>query len=51
MFSNNLYNLVAHFWNKEAKTFVLDRDNEIIQACLVTHEGQIVNTRIKEAIG
>jgi len=51
MFSSNLYNFIEHFWDKEARAFVLDRDNEIIQDCLVTHGGEIVSTKIKEAIG
>jgi NAD(P) transhydrogenase subunit alpha len=51
MFSSNLYNLVEHFWLKEAKNFILNRDDEIIKGCLITHEGEIVNTKVKEAIG
>ncbi|MBW7988714.1 MAG: NAD(P) transhydrogenase subunit alpha [Planctomycetes bacterium] len=51
MFSSNLYNFLEHFWDKEMKNFVLNRDDEIIQGCLVTHEGEIVNPVIKAAIG
>jgi H+-translocating NAD(P) transhydrogenase subunit alpha len=49
MFSSNLCNFVEHFWDKEAKRFKLDRDDEIVQGCLVTHEGQIVHPTIKTA--
>jgi NAD(P) transhydrogenase subunit alpha len=51
MFSSNLYNFMEHFWDKEAKRFLLNRDDEIIQGCLVTHEGEIVNPVIKAANG
>lgn len=51
MFSSNLYNFMEHFWDKEAKHFVLNQDDEIIKGCLITHEGQIVHSLIKEAIG
>ncbi len=51
MFSSNLYNFLEHYWDKEAKNFVLNRDDEIIQGCLITHEGEIVNPVIKAAIG
>jgi NAD(P) transhydrogenase subunit alpha len=51
MFSSNLYNLMEHSWDKEAKRFALNRDDEIIQGCLVTHDGEIVNPVIKAAIG
>lgn len=50
MFSSNLYNFVEHFWDKEAKRFQLDLDDEIIQGCLITHEGQIVHPTIKTAL-
>jgi len=49
MFSSNLYNFLEHFWDKEAPSFKLDRDDEIIRGCLFTHEGEIVNPAIKAA--
>ncbi len=48
MYSNNLYNFVAHFWDKENQKFVLNLDDEIIRGCLITHGGQIVNPTIQE---
>jgi NAD(P) transhydrogenase subunit alpha len=51
MFSSNLYSFLEHFWDTEAASFRLDRDNEIIRSCLVTHEGEIVNEAIKAAVG
>jgi NAD(P) transhydrogenase subunit alpha len=50
MFSSNLYNFVEHFWDKEAKRFELKRDDEILQGCLITHDGAIVNETIRTAI-
>ena len=49
MFSSNLYSFVEHFWDKEAKHLKLDRDDEIIQGCLITHGGEIVNETVKAA--
>ncbi|MBI2427799.1 MAG: Re/Si-specific NAD(P)(+) transhydrogenase subunit alpha [Ignavibacteriales bacterium] len=43
MYSNNLYNLLDEFWNKEKKTFELKPDDEIIKGCLITHGGVIVH--------
>ena len=51
MFSSNLYNFVEHFWDKETKQLVLNTDDEIIAGCLITHQGQIVNSTVNEAIG
>lgn len=46
MYSNNLTNFVEHFWNLEKQTFVLDHEHEIIQKCLITHAGNVVNPLI-----
>jgi NAD(P) transhydrogenase subunit alpha len=51
MFSSNLYSFVEHFWDKEAQSFALDLDDEIVRGCLITHEGEIVNEMIKAASG
>lgn len=47
MFASNLYNFIEHFWDKKAKTFVLKREDDIIQGSLITHEGAIVHPTIK----
>jgi H+-translocating NAD(P) transhydrogenase subunit alpha len=51
MYASNLYNLIEHFWDKEAKTFTLKREDEIIAGSLLTCEGEIVNATIKEKAG
>ena len=43
MYSNNLYNLIDEFWNKEKKTFEVKLDDDIIKGCLITHGGAIVH--------
>ncbi|MDD8018243.1 MAG: Re/Si-specific NAD(P)(+) transhydrogenase subunit alpha [Bacteroidota bacterium] len=43
MYSNNLYNLLDEFWNKETKRFDLKLDDDIIKGCLITHGGSIVH--------
>ena len=47
MYASNLGNLIEHFWDKAAKQFRLDREDEILKGCLVTHAGQIVNDTLK----
>jgi len=39
---------VTHFWDKEAKQFVLNREDEIIQGSLLTHNGEIVHPMLKK---
>ena len=46
VYAENLVNLIGEFWDKNEKTFVLKLDDEIINACLVTHGGKIVNQKL-----
>lgn len=48
MYASNIYNFISDFWNKEEKTFELKMDDEIIERCLVTHNGEMVNAMLKE---
>lgn len=50
MFSNNLYNLLAHFWNKEQKQFTLNREDDIIKGSLITHGGTVVHDLFKGGV-
>jgi H+-translocating NAD(P) transhydrogenase subunit alpha len=47
MYSSNLANFVDHFWDKEARSFNLKLDDEIINGALITHNGAIVNAMYK----
>ncbi len=49
VYSSNLVNLVSEFWSEEKKRFVLDLEDEIIQGCLITHEGSICHDRFKDS--
>lgn len=50
LYSNNLVSFISHFWNDDTKRFVMNRDDEIIQSALVTHEGVITSQRIQSLI-
>jgi NAD(P) transhydrogenase subunit alpha len=47
MYSNNLFNLLDDFWDAEEKKLNLDPEDEIIQGCVITRDGAIVNETIK----
>ncbi|MCA9728428.1 MAG: Re/Si-specific NAD(P)(+) transhydrogenase subunit alpha [Candidatus Eisenbacteria bacterium] len=47
MFSNNVVGLIGDFWDKETKTWKLDRDDEVIQGALLTHEGEVVQEKFR----
>ena len=43
MYSSNLFSLIEEFWDKEKKSFELNFEDEILQGCVITHNGEIVN--------
>jgi NAD(P) transhydrogenase subunit alpha len=47
MYSANLFNLLDEFWDSENKTLNLPEDDDIVQACVITRSGEIVNETIK----
>jgi NAD(P) transhydrogenase subunit alpha len=47
MLSSNLVNFVSHFWGKESKAFDMKLDDEIMKGCLITHQGEIRNERVR----
>lgn len=49
MYSANLGNLVEHFWNKEARSFNYNLDDEILKGCLIIYEGKLRNELIQKA--
>lgn len=47
MYSNNLFNLIDEFWDEEGKTLNLNPEDDIVQACVITRDGAVVNETIK----
>jgi len=50
MYSSNLANFVEHFWDKEAKTFNLKLEDDIIKGALITHGGEIFSETYKSIV-
>ena len=48
MYSANMGAFIETFWDEEGKNLKLDWDDEIIQGCVITHEGEIRNEMIKK---
>lgn len=49
MYGANVVNLITHFWDKENNTIALNRDDEIMNGCLVIQSGELRNEMIKKA--
>jgi NAD(P) transhydrogenase subunit alpha len=48
LYANNVTNLLLHMSNEGRVE--LDFDDEIVAGCVVTHEGRIVNDRVRAAV-
>ena len=46
VYSNNIFNLLGDYWDKETKTLKMPPDEEIIAGCFITRDGQIVNSKL-----
>ena len=51
MYAANLVNLVSEYWDAEEKTFNLNMEDDILQGCVITHGGALVNEAIKSLRG
>jgi NAD(P) transhydrogenase subunit alpha len=49
MYAANLGSLLEHFWDAEAKEFKLNIEDEIMDGCLIIHDGAIRSEMIKKA--
>ncbi|MDO5673918.1 MAG: NAD(P) transhydrogenase subunit alpha [bacterium] len=47
MYSANLGNFITHFWDKDAKEFKLNLDDDIIKGALITHQGALFSEMYK----
>lgn len=47
MYAANLTNFTEHFWDADTQTLVLNPDDEIIQGCLLTDNGEIIHPQFK----
>lgn len=48
VYASNLIHLIEEFWDKESKSLKLDLEDEIIDAALIAHAGEIRNEKLKE---
>jgi NAD(P) transhydrogenase subunit alpha len=51
VYSNNLYLLIEHAWDKETAALRLDPQDAVVGACLLTAGGEVRDERVKAALG
>ncbi len=50
VYANNLYLLIEHAWDKEAKQIKLDPADDVVGACLLTSQGVVRDERIRNLL-
>ncbi|MEE3142828.1 MAG: Re/Si-specific NAD(P)(+) transhydrogenase subunit alpha [Pseudomonadota bacterium] len=50
MYSNNLFNLIEDNWDQETAAFTINFEHDILQGCIVTHNGEVTNKTIKKIL-
>lgn len=48
LYSRNLYNFIAAYWNKDQRAIALPDDDEIVQGVRLTRAGSIVHARLTQ---
>lgn len=43
MYSNNVFNLLDEYWDKDEHKFVIDFEDDILTGCIIAHDGQVRN--------
>ena len=52
LYAKNLLNFLTPLTDKDKKgTLAIDWDDEVVKGCCVTRDGEVVNERVKEAMG
>jgi NAD(P) transhydrogenase subunit alpha len=49
MYSANLGALLEHFWDEESKSLKLNLEDEIMDGCLIVHEGKLRSEMLRKA--
>tara|TARA_Y100000814_G_scaffold69806_1_gene43200 strand:+ start:426 stop:1619 length:1194 start_codon:yes stop_codon:yes gene_type:complete len=50
MYANNVFNLIEHAWDKENKKMTLNLEDEVVGACMLTHEKQVIHDGVRERL-
>jgi H+-translocating NAD(P) transhydrogenase subunit alpha len=44
LYSRNVLNFLLHVYDKQGRNIAVDRDDEIVKACLIAHHGELLQT-------
>jgi NAD(P) transhydrogenase subunit alpha len=48
VYGSNVFNMIEEYWDAESKEFNFDLSDEILKGCVITNDGEVVNSMVKE---
>ena len=48
VYGSNLFNMIEEYWDAEHKKLNFDLSDEVLHGCVITHDGEVVNSMVKE---
>ena len=48
VYGSNVFNMIEEYWDAESKEFNFDLSDEILKGCVITNDGEVINSMVKE---
>ena len=48
VYGSNIFNMIEEYWDAESKEFNFDLSDEILKGCVITNDGEVINSMVKE---
>ena len=48
VYGSNVFNMIEEYWDAESKEFNFDLSDEILKGCVITNNGEVINSMVKE---
>ena len=48
VYGSNVFNMIEEYWDVENKEFNFDLSDEILKGCVITSDGEVINSMVKE---
>lgn len=48
VYGSNIFNMIEEYWDAESKEFNFDLSDEILKGCVITNDGDVINSMVKE---
>ena len=48
VYGSNIFNMIEEYWDAESKEFNFDLSDAILKGCVITNDGKVINSMVKE---